>query len=830
MVDVPPRGPLSARIMAVGEAPGADEERLGKPFVGPSGQELTRMLGEAGIDDSQVFFTNIARQRPPNNDINSYIAKAKKDISKSHSLFKGKWVTAEILQGYNLLLSEIDRVKPSIILALGNTALWALTGRWGIIKWRGSLLRCDFPPEAPVIPTIHPAGVLREWAQRAVVVADLRRAARCARTGIVHPNWHFTIRPTYEQTIQYLDQLYVRASHREVLTLSFDLETRAGHIACAGIGTSPTDAFCIPFMCVERNEGYWDLDAESNIVYRLYQLLRHHNVRVIGQNLLYDCQYTWKHWQFVPNVHQDTMISQHAIYSSQPKGLAFLASLHCEYYVYWKDEGKNWATNTSEDQLWAYNCRDCIHTYEVALSLNNTVRKLGLEPVHTFQQELFWPVLRAIQRGVRIDPRKRQDLIEEVREEIKRREEFLTAVLDHPINPRSPKQMKALFYEDFRQPVIFTRAKRGQPSRPTLDDEALQKIATREPLLRPVINSICDIRTLGIFLSNFLERPLSRDGRMRCAYNIGGSESGKSAPYTYRLSSSEDAFGSGGNLQNIPSEKSKSAGKAKARGGIPALGNPYQFPNIRQMFVPDPNQLFFDGDLDRADLQVVAAEAAERGDTRMLEILRTGADVHLANVFSIRGKEPPPLDELVEAHPRYREHREPHEHQRQFAKTFCHGTNYGGSARTMAAHTGRSVAETERAQRLWFHFNPGIRKWHDSVRIQITNHRYIENRFGYRWQIFDRIDSVFGEALAWIPQSTVSIVINRIWMNFYKHLPEVEVLMQVHDSLCGQLPIAKSDALIPQMFAQSRIEIPYKKPLVIPFSLKTSLVSWGDCK
>src|SRR5205807_6376196 len=102
-----------------------------------------------------------------------------------------------------------------------------------------------------------------------------------------------------------------------------------------------------------------------------------------------------------------------------------------------------------------------------------------------------------------------------------------------------------------------------------------------------------------------------KDGRIRCSYNIGGSESGKSAPKTYRLSSSEDAFGSGTNLQTIPSEKSKSIGKAAARGAIAGFGDPYHFPNIREIFIPDPGYTFFDLDLERADLFVVCWEAED---------------------------------------------------------------------------------------------------------------------------------------------------------------------------------------------------------------------------
>jgi uracil-DNA glycosylase len=820
---VRPDGPIPAKIMIVGEAPGAEEEAKGVPFVGASGMELNRMLQEAGISRSECFVTNVCRERPPNNDINHFIAKAKKDITPAHVLLRGKWVTSEVLSGYNLLLDEIRRVSPKVILALGNTPLWALTGLSGITKWRGSTLDFD---NTVVIPTIHPAAVLREWSQRAIVVSDFRRAARLRNTPLQKPKWQFITRPGYEQCIRTLDQLYIRANHAEPLSLAFDLETRCRHIACAGLAWSRTDAICIPFMCVERAEGYWSEDQESAIVYRLARLLKHPNVQVVGQNLLYDAQYTWRHWHFVPKVAQDTMISQHAAFSDLPKSLAFIASMYCQYYVYWKDEGKTWSPETGEDQLWHYNCLDCVYTYESAVALLDTIRSLHLEQVHDQQQAMFWPVLSAMQTGVAIDRGVRSRLIREVEGEVSRRERFLSDVLGHPLNPRSPKQMAALFYQDLKQPVQMTRAKKGEPSRPTLNDEALQKLSLREPLLRPLINAISDIRTLGIFLSNFLTSPLDSDGRMRCAYNIGGSESGQSAPKTYRLSSSQNAFGNGGNLQVIPSAKSKSLNKAEARGTVSVMGDPYQYPNLRTMFIPDPGQLWWEGDLDRADLQVVAWEA---GDEQLKAALRANVDIHLLNAFVLRGRTPPPLPELTEGAQTYAEYRKELRADREFAKTFCHGTNYGGSARTMAAHTGRSVAEVERAQRLWFYAHPGIKQWHDRVKAQATTKRYVENKFGYRWYIFDRIDSIIPEAIAWIPQSTVSIVINKIWKAIYENLPDVKVLLQVHDSLCGQFPADRASELLPRILDLAKITVPYEDSLVIPFTVKTSATSWGDC-
>lgn len=839
--------------MLVGEAPGYEEEQKGLPFQGASGQELNRMLGEAGITRNECFITNVCRLRPPNNDLSHFIAKAKKDVTPAHKLFRDRWCLPPVIQGAELLVKEISMVKPNIIVALGNTPLWALTGSSGITKWRGSMLYTAGDVAASpvkIIPTLHPAYILRDWASRAVAINDLRRAAnyRDPAREYPKPNWRFIIRPDFQTTTKCLNRILqtlnaTRAqgtdssgNPKQGVRLSFDLETRGGHIACAGLSWTLEDAICIPFIYSGFRE-YWSAAQEGEIIWLLQQILRHPNAQVVGQNILYDSQYTWRHWHFVPNVSQDCMISQHSIFSDLPKSLAFQASMYCKYYVYWKDEGKNWDKDVGEDQLWYYNCEDCVYTDEGGRVELDLVKKLNLESVHAFQQKLFWLVLQTMQRGVRIDIERRALLITEVTHEVDRRKQFISDLLGHSLNPASPKQMHALFYQDLNQTPVMTRAKKGEPSRATLNDDALQTISLREPLLKPLINAISDIRTMGIFLSNFLTAELDEDSRMRCAYNIGGSASGKSAPKTYRLSSSENAFGSGTNLQNVPSEKSKSLGKAAARGSTTGLGDPYSYPNIRSMFIPDPGYTFFDGDLDRADLQIVIAEA---NDPMLKAAVALGVDLHLMNAFVLQNKNVPPLEELVERHkqkdscicgPRcYWDYRRPLTLLREFAKVFVHGTNYGGQPRTMAAHTGWPIKEVERAQAVWFGAHPGIKKWHERVKLQITKHRFIENRFGYRWYIFDRIESIVPEAIAWVPQSTVSVVINKIWMKIYEEIPEAQVLLQVHDSLAGQVPTAIAKDCVDRIQRAGRIAIPYEEPLVIPFSVKTSEVSWGDCE
>ena len=601
-------GPIPSRLMIVGEAFGEAEEREGRPFVGAAGAELNRMLHESGLLRSEAYVTNVVNQRPPNNDLRHWIAMRKKDVTREHRLLGNKMVLPVVHQGYNQLMSEIAAVQPNLIIPVGNLSMWALTGKWGITRWRGSQLLLNpvdggKPPiSCKVIPTIHPASVLREWSQRAAVLNDLRRARRhISSREYQPPEWKFIIRPSFDQTVTTIQSLLDRLqAGGQGMWLDLDLETRAGHIACCGISWSRTEAICIPFMCVESREGYWSADEEAQIVWMLWWLFTHPAVRIRWQNGLYDAQYIHRHWHFIPRGAQDTMISQHSIFSDQPKSLGYLASVYADWFVYWKDEGKTWGKDTGEEQLWFYNCEDCVYTREVGEVELQIAESMGLKTVHDSQQEMFWPVLQAMIRGVRVIKENRDRLAAEIQEQIAHREQFLLDVLGHSINPRSNPQMVALFYNDLHQPPIMTRAKPGIPPHVTCDDEALQKISLREPLLKPIVNAIADIRTLNIFLGNFVLAKLDADGRMRCSYNIGGSESGKSAPKTYRLSSSKNAFGSGTNLQNIPSEKSKSVGKSAQRGHLAILGDPYALPNVRSLFGPDPGFTFFDLDLDQS--------------------------------------------------------------------------------------------------------------------------------------------------------------------------------------------------------------------------------------
>jgi DNA polymerase I-like protein with 3'-5' exonuclease and polymerase domains len=187
--------------------------------------------------------------------------------------------------------------------------------------------------------------------------------------------WQLTVRPSFTQASNFLSSILYRLASGERVRLAHDAETRRGHIACWGIATSPREALCIPFMDLEHREGYWSADEEVTLVGMIRRILTHPNAINVGQNFAYDAQYTALWWACLPQLTHDTMIQQHVAFAGLPKGLDFLSSMYCNFHIYWKDEGKNWDPRTMpEDQLWLYNCRDAIATWESSVELERVIR------------------------------------------------------------------------------------------------------------------------------------------------------------------------------------------------------------------------------------------------------------------------------------------------------------------------------------------------------------------------------------------------------------------------------------------------------------------------
>lgn len=785
---VPSEGPKDARILIVGDAPSKTEESGLRPFIGHGGIELTRMLQEVGILRSECFLTNVCKYRPPWTDLDNWIYTSKNAPAGSVPLGP-HWVDPRLAAGREELWEEIQMIQPNVILALGNVPLEVLCGVTSVSKWRGSCLLSQpiGGRQYKVLPTYHPSDILKQWAWRWIAVHDLRRLKKEALSGpqLTPRQEQYIVRPDFQTTMECLDKLPLRTSF-----VSVDIETSRRQIDCISLAWSEWEAICIPLRQRHAPFSYWTEEEELQIILKLREKLT--KLPVVGQNWAYDQQYIARQWGFLAPLKMDTMLMHHVHFAGLPKSLDFLASLYCENYTYWKDENKEADEHTPEEVRWVYNCKDTTYTYEIAKTLWKVKLSMGLKRTKygtpdEIQHKLFPPVLEAMLRGVQINEAARPKLIFSLTEMEGERQRWLNSVLGKPLNPRSPKQLQGLFYDELQCKVHTNRKTR----RPTTDADALDKIAASDPILRPICSAINQIRQLSNFRS-VVAQPLDHDGRIRCSYNIAGTE-------TYRFSSAQDAFGFGTNLQNISSGNE--------------LNQDFPLPNLRKLFIPDRGYTMGDFDAAQADARVVAWEAQ---DIPLMELFADPSrDLHNENTAVIYGS--------------CKGKNDPH---RQDAKTGVHLTNYGGTPPVLAQALGITIHEAERFQARWFSAHPAIREWHNRILSELQSRRYVENAFGYRRFYFDRIEGVLKEALAWIPQSTVAIAVNLGILQVIERLRQFDVqfLLQVHDSAVFQWPTWRHHQIFPAIQANMQVAIPYPTPLVLPIGGKFSEVSWGDCK
>jgi uracil-DNA glycosylase family protein len=139
-------GPSSAEVVFVGEQPGDQEDRQGRPFVGPAGKVLDRALSDADIDRRKVFITNVVKHF-------KFQPRGKRRIHKRPS-------AEEVRACAPWFRAELEAIKPTALVALGATAAQDLFGRsFRVTKERGRRLDSDLAPV--VMATIHPSAILR---------------------------------------------------------------------------------------------------------------------------------------------------------------------------------------------------------------------------------------------------------------------------------------------------------------------------------------------------------------------------------------------------------------------------------------------------------------------------------------------------------------------------------------------------------------------------------------------------------------------------------------------------------------------------------------------
>lgn len=757
---VPPSGPTNARIALVGEAPGEEEVSTGIPFTGSSGRLLDQMLSNSGIDRNSCYVTNVCKTRPKNNDFSQFYM----DGSRRQP-------TPELLSSINSLKDELRQVHPNIIVPLGAEALRALTGKVKITQgkaggpisdWRGSLLMTEL---GKMCATFHPAHVLRMYKSRITVEADLRRVCEESTSPKLElPRHTFELNPSFARVMEFLAQKPAR--------FSFDIETSGPYVRCLGISTRPDHAICIPFMSnqftpptsslisfnptpVQRNS-HWSEEQEYQILRSLETWFCDSSVLKIAQNFPFDALVLARDFGFdcSSGFHLDTMVAAHTCYSELPKGLDYLCSIYTRV-PYYSD-----FDNSSDQQLWKYNCYDCAVTLEIADKLVEEMRSLG---VLDFYNDHVHPAIiaytRAETRGISVN----LEELSKIRIQLEADLLLLNAKMDKLSggtlkNPNSPRQLQEFFYTKLGLKPILQH----KTHKITTDKHARDKLRQKHPELADMFNTVDELKSKTTLMNSFVNRPVGADGKCRTHYNVAGTRTG-------RLSSGEDkeegtvvsqgAFGDVVNMQNLP------------RG------------SFRRIFIPEQGFSFIKADLSQAEWRIVVYRAPIKW-----AIERYKADpnynVHKMIASKVFNK---PEDQIQKKLPAGQLGLSEYD----LAKNGAYGTMYGmregtasitwkvpfTTARFVLGEIKRLIPELE--ANYWPWINEQL----------LSSNRGFVNPFGRRFTFFDRFDDEMQrDARSLYPQGTVGGIINKAWCQVDQEWDETEAFphMQVHDEIVAQ--------------------------------------------
>jgi|SRR5215831_4412915 len=451
------------------------------------------------------------------------------------------------------------------------------------------------------------------------------------------------------------------------------------------------------------------------------------------------------------------------------------------------------ALNVSQRD-WVYNGLDACVTAEI-LEILLPQLCTETERTYAFSRELQGPVLDMRLRGILIDKKRREEVVERYQATLDRMELNLERIVREStgmigFNWRSTAHLRELFYDIYQIPEIRTKS-----GNPTVNRAALEKMEAYT-ISHWVIKHIKEMREIRKRM-DVLQQDLDHDGRFRTSYNIAGTSTG-------RFSSSFSEFGTGGNAQNVE-----------------------EF--LRSIFIADKGMKFANFDAEQGESRVVGAiewNLFRKG--AYLDACESG-DLH-TNVAKLCWPEldwpnSPDRDRDLAELPYYR-----HYSRRFMCKKLGHGTNYGGKPKTMSAQTKTEIPTIIDFQKQYFKAFPAHQMWHTWVEGQLRSYGWIISLAGRKRHFFGRRDSpeILNEAIAYDPQGSLADIVNndmlRVWWSGICVL-----VMQNHDSILVQYPQEMEDEIIPKLLILLHHEIPLKhnRSLTIPYSCKTGW-NWGD--
>ena len=817
---VPPETHPTARFAIVGEAPGGQEVRHGRPFVGPSGIEEMRQLSSLGWRRTDAHWTNALLCRPPGNgDLKGYFMQLKSRNRRRKRKGETPWA------------SPLDCCKPRLqaelepydkVLTLGAAGAKAvLGGSGGILDVRGGPVEAD---GRKVLPTLHPAFVLRAPRWKAALQSDHAKAKRFFEDRLTWEDPATIYLPSIEQVAEFLgiehDGTTWWAPPHRAQTLAYDYETDSidpimCNVRCIGIGTLKR-AIVVPFLSIDGTRRFYQPTEERQIEEILRAWATGPGIKVAHNGGYYDTLVMQQHLGVTPAPQLDTILAHRLIEAELPHSLGYLGSTRTDVMA-WK-AGKEATTASEEMDLWLYNARDVAVTAAIAPQLLSEVQRrhlggvgpsgeptglLGLD--HEIQR-----VCRTMHiNGMRIDQQRREEFLgvygtrlakwrgkcvgmaSEVRaiwrKESKNRE--------HPFNPASGAQVSRLLYEDWDlEPEEFTDS--GDPS---VADKALRKLLSGplEPHMVRFIRALRQFRKAAKVVSTYL-LPAAPPPRGAVKGRRAGDYKGwfRSPGDDGRVHADWKAhtvvtgrLGSSPNMQNIPIK-------------------------LRSMFVPAPGHILVYADADQLELRIAAARW---GAARYMEAFEQGLDPHQITMNSVFGDTMWTWDGAPPKPYRYKKSwpggkiKGHFDDMRGLAKSIQYASQYAATTETVhdlvtsaedkngeLVYADLSVSEVRAMQESWLEGCPEFPKGWDTEMRYFRKHGYVREEVTGR--VRDCLDGDELNTIVNFPiQASGAGIINHATLAIDEQFPlqyagqYTGLVNQCHDALTLEVPFADAE-------------------------------------
>ncbi len=317
---------VTPRIAFVGEFWSREDDEAGTSFSGASGRFLHALLKRVGISSRHSLFTNVMLRRPELvNDVKGFAGAKAVALPDYPSVAPGLYVSNAYAPELTRLHKELTDYAPTLIVALGALASWALLHKYGIKKVRGA-------PHlgvtgVKVLPTYSPAAVLRQYTLYPVFFSDLQKAATESQfRDLRRPARFIHVSPSYQDLLDF-ERDFINPSD----SLSVDIETAGNQITCIGFAPSTDRAIVVPITDDTRaTHSYWDdLETELLVWDWIRRICALRKARFVGQNFNYDMKFLLQSYGIpVPHANHDIMLLHHSMQPEMEKSLGFMASLY----------------------------------------------------------------------------------------------------------------------------------------------------------------------------------------------------------------------------------------------------------------------------------------------------------------------------------------------------------------------------------------------------------------------------------------------------------------------------------------------------------------------